>query len=190
MIGVALFICGVIFLVKGRIPYGKKKDVRGPLLFGIAALLMLPCPIFFVYYFIEGFNAGAQGKQLDMEKLTRETLMIELPVYLGAALLSWGLVAVNANPTPRKRRRNEDDYDDDYDRRRDFDEERPRRRYTEEDDEHRPRRRYADEDDERRPRRRYADEDEDRPRRKYADDDDDTNDRWRRDDDDRERRRN
>lgn len=158
MLGIALTIFGFIFLVKGRIPYGKKKELRGGLVYFIALLMIPPGPIFFIYGFMEGWNAGVNGGQLDEDKLIKETLMIELPVYAGIGLLSWLIVATNAKPIHRKPNRYDDNYDDDDDDRR-------RRRYDDERDDDRPRGRYDEEDRHRRDvddRRDNRDDDRDR----------------------------
>jgi hypothetical protein len=191
MIGLAIFVCGIVILVRGRIPYGGTKEVRGPLAYVVASLLLLPFPIFFTYGFMVGFNAEANGKQLDAEKLAKDVGMVELSVYLIVGLVSWGIVAASAQPVRRKGRRCDDDLDDDYDD--DRSDGRWRRRLDDGDDERRPRRLYHDEDQdadhEHRPSGRDLDADERRPRQRYAVDDDERDDRWRRDHDDRERRR-
>ena len=88
MIGLALTVIGIVFLVKGRVPYGKHKEMRGPLVYLVAFMMIVPGPIFFVRGFMEGWNAGANGGKLDQEKLIREALVLELPIYAGVALLS------------------------------------------------------------------------------------------------------
>jgi hypothetical protein len=156
MIGIALTVFGIIFLVKKRIPYGKKREVRGPLVGLISFLLIVPFPLFFMYGVKLGWDAGRKGKDLDNDKLMNLTLTVELPVYLADALICWAMVAASAQPNQKKRPRFDDwddDEDDGYDRA-------PRRRYGEDDDhyERGRRRRYAEEDADEAPRRHVDDE--------------------------------
>jgi hypothetical protein len=175
VIAIALIVLGIVFLCKKRIPYGKKRELRGPLAVLVCLLLIVPPCIFLVWGFNEGFQAGKNNRELDQDKLIEFTLTVELPTYAGVILVSWLIVATCATPVKRRRRRDYDDYDD-YDDR--YDERSRRPRYDDYDD----RRRDEDYHDE--PRRRDDDRrrDEDYHERPRGRDDD-------RDYDDRGRRR-
>lgn len=174
MIAIALVVLGIVFLCRKRIPYGKKRELRGPLVYLICMLMIVPPCIFLGWGVREGIDAANNNRELDEDKLIKFTLTVELPTYAGIFLLSWLLVATNARPVRSRRRRFEDDYDD-YDDRRDNRDRRSR------DDDDRPRRRDRN--------REYDDDDRDRDRerRRRRDNDDDGDrerDRRRRDDDD------
>lgn len=173
MIAIALIVMGIVFLCMNRIPYGQRKELRGPLVFVVCMLMIVPSLIFVGWGINEGIDAAQNNRELDEDKLIEFTLTIELPTYGGVLLLSWLIVATNAGPARNRRRRYHDDYDD-YDNRRDE----RRRRFYYDDYDDRPRRRqreYDDEDRTRRPDGEY--EYYDRPRRRDSDDDDHDRDR-------------
>lgn len=166
MIAIALVVMGIVFLSRRRIPYGKRRELRGPLVFVVCMLMIVPALIFVGWGINEGIDAAQNNRELDEDKLIEFTLTIELPTYGGVLLLSWLIVATNAGPVRNRKRRYRDDYDD-YDDRR---------------EERNHRSRYDDYDDDR-PRRYEEDDYDDRPRRRNDDYGYDDRDRRRRDDD-------
>lgn len=171
-----MIVLGIVFLCKKRVPYTNRRELRGPLVYLVCLMLIVPPLIFLGYGFKLGWEAAQNNQELDDDKLIELTLFIELPTYAGIALLSWLIVATNATKVRKRRRRVRDDSDDDYDDRRRRD-----RDYDDYDD--RPRRRGRDDDDyDDRPRSRSRDDDDydDRPRSRSRDDDYDYDDRDRR----------
>jgi hypothetical protein len=169
VIAIALIIVGIVFLCKGRVPYGSRRELRGPLVPIVCLIMIVPPVIFLGWGVMEGIDAAKNNRELDNDKLIKFTLMVELPSYAGIVLLCWLIVATKATKKNKRRRRYVDDYDDFDDRRDD----RPRYRERDDDDYERPRNRERD------------DEYDDRPRRRERVDDYDERDR----DDDFDRRR-
>jgi hypothetical protein len=165
VIAIALIVHGIVCLCRKRIPYGKRRELRGPLVILVCLLMIVPSSIFIGWGVMEGIEAAQNNRELDQDKLIKFTLMIELPSYAGILLLSWLIVATNAGPVRSRRRYEDDDYDDD-----DRD-----RRYRSDDYDDRPRYRGRDDDYDGRPRRRdddydYGDRDRDRKRPRRDDD--------------------
>lgn len=174
MLAIALIVLGIVFLCKKRIPYGKHRELRGPLAVLVCLMFIIAPVIFLGWGVMIGLEAGKNGRELDEDKIIEITLHYELPTYGGILLLSWLIVATNATPVRRRRRRrSEDDYDDFDDRR---DDRRRRSRYDERDDDRDDRReiderRERDDDYHERPRRpRYDDDFDDRRRDRRRDD--------------------
>jgi hypothetical protein len=183
LLDLALLICGIIALAKGRIQITKNKVcVGGPARVAGALLILAPLLGFSAelgigfYKGVQiGINAAKNGTPPpnrparwggnDLPITQSELLQLQLVCALthaglmGVVTVAAVIVAVaNAKPI-RRRRRYEDDSDEDDDRPR-------RRRGYEDDDEYddRPRRRSRDVSD---------DYEDDRPtRRRYRDDDD------------------
>jgi hypothetical protein len=175
MLDIALLVCGIIALVKGRLQLTRNRVCRGTPA-RVAAILLIMAPVLgfsaeigigFYQGFTKGMEAAKTGgaKQLSQSEILRISLIaggVHAGVMGVLTIVAFTIAFANGRPVRRRRVKEEyDDYDDRPRRRssreaEDLDEDRPRRRRyddgyddTDRDDRPRRRRRYADDEDDR-----------------------------------------